>query len=65
MNNAIIGMLAETCLHPGSGQTAGVIDLPVAEKNNYYPVIPGSGLKGHYGILPNNFLSCRQPLRKT
>ena len=47
MNNAIIGMLAETCLHPGSGQTAGVIDLPVArEKTTNYPVIPGSGLKG-------------------
>ena len=45
--NAIMGMLAETCLHPGSGQTAGVIDLPVArEKTTNYPVIPGSGLKG-------------------
>lgn len=47
MNNAIMGMLAETCLHPGSGQTAGAIDLPVArEKTTNFPVIPGSGLKG-------------------
>lgn len=47
MINAIMGMLAETSLHPGSGQTAGVIDLPVArEKTTNYPVIPGSGLKG-------------------
>jgi CRISPR-associated protein Cmr4 len=47
MNNAIMGMLAETCLHPGTGQTAGAIDLPVArERTTNYPVIPGSGLKG-------------------
>lgn len=47
MNNAIMGMLAETSLHPGSGQTAGAIDLPVArEKTTDYPVIPGSSLKG-------------------
>ena len=47
MNNAIMGMLAETFLHPGSGQTANAIDLPVArEKTTNYPVIPGSSLKG-------------------
>lgn len=47
MINAIMGMLAETPLHPGSGQTTGVIDLPVArERTTDYPVIPGSGLKG-------------------
>lgn len=47
MNNAILGMFAETSLHPGSGQTSGVVDLPVArEKTTNYPVIPGSGLKG-------------------
>lgn len=47
MNNAIMGMFAETFLHPGSGQTANVIDLPVArEKTTNYPVIPGSSLKG-------------------
>lgn len=47
MNNAILGMFAETSLYPGSGQTSGVVDLPVArEKTTNYPVIPGSGLKG-------------------
>lgn len=47
MKNLIMGILAETCLHPGSGQTAGAIDLPVArEKTTNYPVIPGSSLKG-------------------
>ncbi|MGB9887670.1 MAG: type III-B CRISPR module RAMP protein Cmr4 [Moorellales bacterium] len=47
MNAAIIGLVAETSIHVGSGQAAGAIDLPVArEKTTDYPVIPGSGLKG-------------------
>ncbi|MBE3588399.1 MAG: type III-B CRISPR module RAMP protein Cmr4 [Thermoanaerobacteraceae bacterium] len=47
MKSALIGLLAETSLHPGSGQTAGVIDLPVArEAATGYPVIVGSSLKG-------------------
>lgn len=47
MSTAIIGLLAETGLHPGTGQMTGAIDLPVArEAATDYPVIPGSGLKG-------------------
>lgn len=47
MFSAIMGMLAETNLHPGTGQVAGAIDLPVArEKITGYPVIVGSSLKG-------------------
>jgi CRISPR-associated protein Cmr4 len=47
MASAIIGMLAETNLHPGTGQVAGAVDLPVArEKTTDYPVIVGSSLKG-------------------
>ncbi|MBC7325896.1 MAG: type III-B CRISPR module RAMP protein Cmr4, partial [Moorella sp. (in: Bacteria)] len=47
MKSALLGLLAETSLHPGSGQTAGVIDLPVArEAATGYPVIVGSSLKG-------------------
>ncbi len=47
MRTAIIGLLAETSLHPGTGQVAGTVDLPVArEAATGYPVIPGSGLKG-------------------
>jgi len=42
-----MGMLAETNLHPGTGQVTGAIDLPVArEKITDYPVIVGSSLKG-------------------
>ncbi len=47
MNGVVMGLLAETALHPGSGQPAGVIDLPVArEATTQYPVIAGSSLKG-------------------
>lgn len=47
MISAIMGMLAETSLHPGIGQVSGAIDLPVArEKTTGYPVIVGSSLKG-------------------
>lgn len=47
MNHIIVGMLAETFVHPGSGQNAGAIDLPVArEAATGYPFIAGSSLKG-------------------
>lgn len=43
----IIGLLAETFIHPGTGQTAGAIDLPVArERTTQYPFISGSSMKG-------------------
>ncbi len=47
MASAIMGMMAETNLHPGTGQVSGAVDLPVArEKTTDYPVIVGSSLKG-------------------
>jgi len=47
VKSIIIGLLAETSLHPGAGQTAEVIDLPVArEVSTSYPVIVGSSMKG-------------------
>lgn len=47
MKTAIFGLLAETPIHPGSGRTMGVIDLPVArEATTDHPVIVGSSLKG-------------------
>ncbi|OAT80420.1 type III-B CRISPR module RAMP protein Cmr4 [Desulfotomaculum copahuensis] len=47
MKSVIMGLLAETALHPGTEQSAGVIDLPVArEAVNGYPVLVGSSLKG-------------------
>ncbi len=45
----IIGMLAETFIHPGVGQANSAIDLPVArERVTDYPFIPGSGVKGAF-----------------
>jgi CRISPR-associated protein Cmr4 len=47
MASRIIGLLTETSMHVGTGQTTGGIDLPVArERTTGYPVIFGSGLKG-------------------
>ncbi len=47
MNTAILGLLAETPVHPGSGRSMGVVDLPVArEAATDYPVLVGSGMKG-------------------
>ena len=47
MMHAMLGLLAETFIHPGAGQSGGAIDLPVArEAATSYPFIAGSGLKG-------------------
>ena len=47
MKTAMLGLLAETPVHPGSGRSMGVVDLPVArEAATDYPVIVGSSLKG-------------------
>ncbi len=47
MKNMILGLLAETSLHPGTEHSTGAVDLPVArEASTGYPVIAGSGLKG-------------------
>lgn len=47
MASLILGLLAETSIHPGVGRNLGVIDLPVArEAATDYPVLVGSSLKG-------------------
>ena len=47
MRTAMIGLLAETSVHPGSGRSMGVVDLPVArEAATDYPILAGSSLKG-------------------
>lgn len=44
---ALLGLFAETPLHPGTGSTTGVIDLPVQrERHTGFPIIQASGLKG-------------------
>ncbi len=47
MNFVLMGLFAETSLHPGAEASSGVVDLPVArEATTSYPVLMGSGLKG-------------------
>ena len=47
MKTAMLGLLAETPVHPGAGRSMGVVDLPVArEAATDYPVLVGSSLKG-------------------
>lgn len=47
VKRVVIGMLAETSIHPGTESTGGVVDLPVArEAATGYPLIPSSSMKG-------------------
>jgi CRISPR-associated protein Cmr4 len=47
MKALLYGLLAETSIHPGAGQSSGFVDLPVArEAATDYPVVVGSSLKG-------------------
>jgi CRISPR-associated protein Cmr4 len=47
MKTMVIGLLAETSIHPGAGQETGYIDLPVArEAATDYPVVVASSFKG-------------------
>lgn len=49
--SAIIGLYAETYIHPGIGQSIGAIDLPVSrERTSDYPFIPGSSVKGAFRV---------------
>lgn len=46
-SNAIMGLLAQTSIHAGSGQNTGVIDLSIQrEGHNGWPCIFGSAVKG-------------------
>lgn len=45
--NAMMGLLAQTSIHAGTGQNTGVIDLPIQrEGHSGYPCVFGSGVKG-------------------
>ena len=46
-NTVLLGLLAETSIHAGAGQMAGVIDLPIQrEAHTAWPVVYGSAVKG-------------------
>jgi len=45
--NVILGLLAQTAIHAGTGQNTGIIDLPIQrEGHNGWPCIFGSAVKG-------------------
>lgn len=45
--HALLGLYAQTSLHPGSGTALGAVDLPVQrERHTQWPTIPGSAIKG-------------------
>lgn len=45
--NAILGLMAQTSVHAGTGQNTGVIDLPIQrEGHNGWPCVFGSAVKG-------------------
>lgn len=47
MTKALLFIHALTPMHPGSGTSMGVVDLPIQrERHTGWPVIPGSALKG-------------------
>jgi CRISPR-associated protein Cmr4 len=47
MRQALLGLYAQTSLHPGSGTALGLVDLPIQrERHTCWPTIAGSGIKG-------------------
>lgn len=45
--NAVLGLLAETSIHAGTGQLLGAVDLPIErEAHTRWPCVYGSGVKG-------------------
>ena len=45
--NTLLGLLAQTSIHAGTGQNTGIIDLPIQrEGHNGWPCVFGSAVKG-------------------
>ena len=46
-SSSLLFLHAQTSIHPGSGSSVGVVDLPVMrERHTGWPIIPASSLKG-------------------
>ncbi|MDQ6995092.1 MAG: type III-B CRISPR module RAMP protein Cmr4, partial [Mariprofundaceae bacterium] len=49
MKQTILGLRAETSIHAGTGQNAGIIDMPIQrEVHTNYPCVFGSAIKGAF-----------------
>ena len=60
MKAQLLGMLAESPIHSGSGQSTSFVDLPVSrEAATDHPSIPGSSLKGALLDLARRRWQCR------
>ncbi|MES2791595.1 MAG: type III-B CRISPR module RAMP protein Cmr4 [Planctomycetota bacterium] len=47
IRTALLGIHAQTSLHPGAGTALGTVDLPIQrERHTHWPIIPGSAIKG-------------------
>ena len=45
--NRLLGLMAETSIHAGTGRSTGIIDLPIQrEGHTGWPCVYGSGVKG-------------------
>ena len=45
--STILGLLAQTSIHAGTGSNTGVVDLPIQrEAHTAYPCVFGSSMKG-------------------
>jgi CRISPR-associated protein Cmr4 len=53
--NAVLGLLAETSIHAGTGQILGAVDLPIErEAHTHWPCVYGSGVKGALRALAHH-----------
>jgi CRISPR-associated protein Cmr4 len=59
----LLGLHAQTALHPGSGTALGTVDLPIQrERHTHWPTIAGSALKGILRDACRNALAGRDDL---
>lgn len=53
--NAVLGLVAETSIHAGTGQVLGAVDLPIErEAHTGWPCVYGSGVKGALRALSHH-----------
>lgn len=59
----ILGLLAQTSIHAGTGSNTGVIDLPIQrEGHNAYPCVFGSSMKGALRSHAEQYIDDKQAI---
>lgn len=59
--STILGLLAQTSIHAGTGSNTGVIDLPIQrEGHNAYPCVFGSSMKGALRTHAEQYIEDKQ-----